>query len=329
MVAPCVSHRKEPAPESLSHVIMDTVDAESTGGFMANVHYAENGMAGTPFRTNPGLVRSGVASTEFFEMTPVIFHDEFLLLGSVHPGVKSNPYNERCLWIEDVATGKVRTTFAPGYGLASAFVDGDTFYAFAIPNDSRGAQHIDCFASTDLDTWESYPALYALEGEELFNETVCKAGDRYIMAYESRDARYPPFTIYFAESDDLKSWRRITGPVYGTDRYTACPSIRFIDGYFYMLYLEHRKPKWWFETFLTRSKDLLNWEQSPKNPVLDPEGSEEINTSDSDLVELQTSSGPVVRMYYCTGDQKTHGTVTWAEFAGTEPEFFHHYYPEG
>jgi len=293
---------------------------------MAKVEYSVNGMAGGAFRTNPRLIRSGQASTQFFEMTPVVFGGEFLLLGSVHPDTEGNPFDERCLWIEDVSTGEVRSTFAPGYGLGSAFVDDDTFYTFGIPNDSRGADHIDCFASTDLEHWESFPVLNALEGEELFNESVCRAGDRYVMAYESRDAHYPPFTIYFAESRDLRTWERITGPVYGTDRYTACPSIRFIDGYFYMLYLEHRKPKWWFETFLTHSKDLVHWEQSPKNPVLDPEDAEEINASDADLVELQTADGPVVRVYYCTGDQKTHGTVTWAEFPGTEEAFFGYYY---
>ena len=293
------------------------------------VRYSGNGMQGRPFRTNPRLVRSGLASEEFFEMTPVIFKGRLVLLASAHKDSALNPYDERCLWIEDVATGDVVSTFAEGFGLGSAFVDADVLYVYAIPNDSRGAKRIECFRSTDLRSWDSYTVLEALPGEELFNETVCLADGRYIMAYESRDAHYPPFTIYFAESSDLVAWKRIPGAVYGTDRYTACPTIRYVDGMFYMLYLEHRKPQWWFETFLTRSSDLLRWEQAPKNPVLDPEGIEDINTSDIDIVEYADNSGaPRVRAYYATGNQKTWGTVTWADFDGTQSEFFDWYYPQ-
>ncbi len=257
-------------------------------------------------------------------MTPVVYGGTLMLLGSAPAGAEGNPFDTRCLWIEDVATHSIVSAFAPGYGLGRGFVENDTFYAFAIPNDSRGAGHIDCFRSTDLEHWDLTTALTALEGEELFNESVCKADDRYIMAYESRDAHYPPFTIYFAESADLRTWTRIPGPVYGGDRYTACPSIRYIDGVFYMVYLEHLKPRWYFETYLTRSEDLVHWEQSHRNPVLEPEGVEGINASDSDLVEYQGQ----VRIYYATGDQKSWGTLTWAEFDGTERQFFEYYFAD-
>ncbi len=285
-------------------------------------------MKGKSFRTNPNLIRSGLACNEFGEMTPVLLGERLFLLGSAHKGAEANPYEDRCLWIEEVSTREVRSAFAPGYGLGSAFTDGDTFYAFAIPNDSGGAQHIDCFQSTDLCSWESRTVLEALPGEELFNETVCKAGERYIMAYESRDANYPPFTIYFAESADLLTWKRIPGAVYGTDRYTACPAIRYLDGTYYMMYTEYLKPRWWFETYMTRSTDLVNWDQSTTNPVLAPEGAEGINTSDIDLVEYREESGaPRVRIYYATGNQKTWGFVTWAEFEGTLEDFCTWYYP--
>jgi len=291
------------------------------------VYYVKNGMGGRPFRTNPELVRSGTASDEFSEMTPVIFRNRMHLLGSAHAGARANPYDDRCLWVEEVATGKVISTFAEGYGLGSAFADGDALYVYAIHNDSHGAQQIECFKTKDLQDWELWTVIEALPGEELFNESVCRAGGRCVMAYESRDANYPPFTIYFAESEDLVEWRRIPGAVFGTDRYTACPSIRYLDGMFYMLYTEHLKPRWWFETYLTRSPDLIHWEQSPKNPVLDPEGIEGINTSDVDLVEYREKGEDRVRLYYATGNQRTWGTVTWADFKGTQREFFDLYFP--
>jgi len=290
----------------------------------AKVTYVDNGMKGVPFATNPALLRSGVSSPgEYAEMTPIRFRGRELLLASAQKGARANPTGRLCLWMEDVETHDVLSTFAPGYSLASAIVAEDALHVYAIPNDSGGARRIDHFVSRDLLGWEKSSALEALEGEELFNESVCRAGDRYVMAFEARDAHYPPFTIYFAESRDLRDWRRIPGAVFGTDRYTACPAIRFVDGVYYMLYLEHLKPRWWFETYLARSRDLVRWELAPRNPVLSPLGIEEMNTSDPDLIELQ---GPRVRLYYLTGNQKGHFTSTWAEYAGSMRDFFAHYF---
>jgi len=228
------------------------------------VTYADNGMGGMSFPTNPALVRSGIASPgEYGEATPVLFRGSHLLVASAQKGARANPTGGLCLWIEDTRSRDVIATFAPGYSLASAIVADDALHVYAIPSDSGGAGHIDHFVSRDLMTWESSRALEALDGEELFQRERVLAGDRYVMAFESRDAHYPPFTIYFAESTDLRSWRRIPGAVFGTDRYTACPAIRFVDGAYYMLYLEHRKPRWWFETFLARSRDLVDWELAP------------------------------------------------------------------
>lgn len=257
------------------------------------------------------------------EMTPFLYSGKLMLLASANRDAEANPFGERCIWIEDVTTHEVVTAFARGYGLGSAYGKGNSVYAYAIPNDSRGAGHIDCFVSHDMAIWCMHTVLTALPGEEVFNESVCKAGKRYVMAYESRDDRYPPFTIFFAESKDLIRWTRMPHAVYGTDRYTACPSIRFFDGMFYMLYLEHLKPRWWFETYIARSPALIHWEQSPRNPVLRPEGVENINASDVDLVE----AGNTVIVYYAYGDQKSSGAVTSAEFNGTLGEFFRYYFP--
>lgn len=287
------------------------------------VNYTANGMAGRPFRTNPRLIRSGHISSDFGEMTPVVFQDRLLLVASGLPPAAANIYKpNRCLWIETVTDHSIVSTFAAGYGLCSAFVHKDTLYVYAIPNDSRGAQHIDCFWSRDLKQWETTVVLRAETAEELFNESVCEADGRFIMVFESRDLKHTPFTIYFAESCDLKNWTRLDLPVFAPERYTACPTIRHIGGWFYMLYLEYRLPQWRFETHLVRSKDLVRWEASPRNPVLDAEGVEQINASDMDLVEFNGK----VRAYYATGNQMGEGGVTWADFDGTLGEFFECYY---
>lgn len=77
-----------------------------------------------------------------------------------------------------------------------------------------------------------------------------------------------PFTMRFAESTDLKSWKLLPDDrVFTKERYSACPSIRFLDGMFYMTYLE-TKPGPRYETHIVRSRDLVRWESSPLNPIL-------------------------------------------------------------
>lgn len=63
--------------------------------------------------------------------------------------------------------------------------------------------------------------------------------------------------------------------------------------------------------------------------MLHPEAAEEINTSDVDLVEFEDpdrGGRPVVRLHYCTENQRTHGTTTWADYEGTLGEFLRGYY---
>jgi len=213
------------------------------------------------------------------------------------------------------------------------------------------------FKTRDLAHW-SKPRVVIRENpdEQLFNQSVCRVtyetaarpkgrrGGRqgrlshFVMAYESNDPRWPAFTIKFAESADLVNWRVIPARatqrgglaasqscnrIFGSDRYTACPWLTYLDGYYYMLYLEHREPRWWFETFLTRSTDLANWEPSPRNPILSPGPGEDCNTSDPDVTEFEGR----VLLYYSYGDQRTWSRLTRAEFPGTLRDFFAACYP--
>jgi alpha-L-fucosidase len=144
------------------------------------------------------------------------------------------------------------------------------------------------------------------------------------MAYETDDPSYPPFSIKFARSKDLESWTRVPEVVFGTDRYTACPCIRYVAGYYYLMYLEHRTPRWFFETFMARSKDLRTWQLSPLNPMLTPDGIDEgINASDLDVIEHEGNS----YIYYAVGDQRTWMNVKRANYPGPLREFFERHFP--
>ena len=294
-----------------------------------SVTYYPNGLTGRAFGTNPRLVRSGIVTEDLLEMTPVVFRDELLLLASAKEGTGAYHDWDFSLCIEKVATHDIIAAWADGYSLASAFIHDDTFYVFAIPSHAAGAQRMDCFWSSDLKDWQSKTILEALPRELLFNNSVCRADGRFVMAFESRAAKGEPFTALFAESTDLMTWTRLGSAA----RYVcgANPTLRYVEGTFYMLYSKQVTPRWWFETYLTRSRDLIHWEDSPIPPVLAPEGAEDVNTSDPDLVEFRPSPdspATAVRVYYGYGNQKGKGAITWADFDGTLPEFFKHYYDD-
>ena len=53
--------------------------------------------------------------------------------------------------------------------------------------------------------------------------------------------------------------------------YTACPALRYHDGFYYMFYLEQvplQTGGVCYETYLVRTPDFLDWQLSPLNPVL-------------------------------------------------------------
>ena len=128
----------------------------------------------------------------------------------------------------------------------------------------------------------------ATGGEHLLNSSVCRDEQGYLMAYESD--KPVAFCFKFARSKDLVTWEKIPGLVFrGTgNEYSACPVIRYIKPYYYVIYLHAAIPghNGWV-SFLARSKDLATWELSPKNPILEAGEGEGCNNSDVDLIETR------------------------------------------
>jgi len=262
------------------------------------------------------LVKQPEESAETMEVTPLAYKGKLLLMQCIRP-TAGGERKDFWLTIKDVNSGKVLSRFAEGYGLACALIHKGEFYVFASRYEGGDWNDVTMFHSRDLKTWASRLVIRQEAPEHLFNTSVCQAGDRFVMACETNDPRWPAFTIKFAESRDLVNWTKLPDAIFGTDRYTACPCLRYLDGRFYMMYLEHKTPEWRFETYMARSADLKQWEMSPRNPILAPEGNEGVNASDPDIAEL----GGRVYLYYATGDQKTWAKSKRAVFNGTLPEF--------
>jgi len=276
-----------------------------------------------PVKPEPALTNRELVMRDMCEISPFLWNGRLCQM-ECHRPARGGSVEDYYLLVRDVETGDEMARFAEGYGLACCLAQDGVFYAFASRFADSNWNDVTMFTSQDFKTWEQ-KVVIEQENEHLFNSTVCKGPNGFVMAYESNDPTYPAFTTKFAESPDLETWTKLPDATFGTNRYTACPCIRYVGGYYYVLYTEHRNPAHVYEMYVTRSKDLLTWELSSANPVLAPEGLDEgIDASDPDIIEY----GGKTYLYYAVGDQLTWMNFKRTEYAGTEQQFFEHWYQQ-
>jgi hypothetical protein len=294
-------------------------------------------------RQRPIITKLGTIDLDLVETTPVVFGGRLLRFEYVRAGYYANKTGDSYFRFVDVATGQPTPAFAKGWHLGCAFAEGRTMYVFGV--DKWGGSRVQLFRSTDLKQWESHP-LFDIPKWELYNTSVCKADGRFVMAFEvggPREVVGVPFTIFFAQSPDLEHWKLFPlDHVYSKEKYTACPALRFVDGQFYMIYLEAR-PGPTYESHIVRSNDLIHWQSSPLNPVLafskddkriaNPKLTPEqrnkiakaidINNSDIDLCEYR---GKTV-LYYSWGNQQGREFLAEAVYDGSLSKFLKSFFP--
>jgi hypothetical protein len=257
------------------------------------------------------------------ELSPFLWQGRLCHMACVRPATGGGR-EDYYLRLTDAATGEELGRLGEGYGLGSILVHDGAAYVFASRWEPDGWHEVTVFRSRDLTHWESRLAIQG-ENEQLFNTSVCRGRNGFVMAYESNDPAYPAFTVKFAESKDLWNWRKLPDAVFGTDRYTACPCLRYVGGWYYMLYLEQRTPRWHFETYLARSRDLRHWELSAANPVLAPHGlGDGINASDPEIVEVDGCTW----VYYAVGDQLSWMDLKRAAYPGSLRRFFESWFAQ-
>jgi alpha-L-fucosidase len=271
----------------------------------------------------PEIRKLGTLDLLVVETTPVVFRDRLYRFEYVRKEYHANKTGDSYFRFIDVETSTETAAFAQGYDLGCAFADGDAMWVFGV--DNWDGENIAVFRSTDLKHWEQHAAL-KLPGWGLFNTSVCKAGDRYVIAIEvgkPPEVVGVPFTMRFAESKNLLDWKLLPETcVYTKERYSACPALRFLGGWFYMFYLEAR-PGPSYETHVVRSKDLIRWETSPFKPVLkaspadkriaNPKLTAEQRAKISGAVDLNNSD-----MDLCEFRDTTVITYSWGNQQGTE-----------
>jgi hypothetical protein len=294
----------------------------------------------------PAIRKLGTLECDMVEATPVVFHGRLYYFQYVRgdyahkaPGFRDSYFR---FW--DVDKSAPTAPFAAGSHLGSACATAERMFVYGV--DRWGAGKVRVFWSDDLAKWRSAVAL-DLAGWGIFNTSVCRADGRFVMAFE---INAPPeetgvaFTTRFAESADGISWKLLPSKcVFSKERYTACPSLRFYDGAYYMTYLETR-PGPTYETFIVRSADLVSWETSPLNPVLTFSDTDRkianprlnqaereriakaknINSSDLDFCHHQ---GKTI-LLYSWGNQQGVEHLALAEFDGSEKSFLKGFFPK-
>lgn len=218
----------------------------------------------------------------------------------------------------------------------SAFKDGDRVY---VSGTRRDTKTVDVFSSTDLENWELVSSVETPDYvRATYNTSMCKGPDGYVMVIEisgDKTVIGRGFTIIFATSKDMKTWEIKPIEQYSLfkDRYTACPSIRYYDGYYYVVYLECW-PTFRLEPTIVRTKDMETYELGFFNPfmriddddkkIMYPdrftdeeidyiENAVDINVSDFDFCDYNGKT----RIVYSWGNQLGKEFLAQAEYDGS------------
>jgi len=294
--------------------------------------------AGEPAPDNPVLTKLPFAFDEGMENTPVIYQGRPMLVRNWR-SIKPEEQDQAYLFIDDMVTGQQVAKFGTGFSFVSGFVNGDELNVFATENtNAEWTKDIYRFWSTDLTTWSQERVITRQGDEHLFNSSVCRDDQGFIMAYESNTP--VQWSFRFARSTDLSKWEPVEGVQFSyLAEQTACanPTIRYFAPYYYVVYsgwcwkglgtrYEYLLPETRYTTFVARSTDLANWEISPtRHAMLDAVPGEGINNTDADLFEFEGRT----YIYYATGDQATWGTIRVAMFDGPLEAMLRGYFPEG
>ena len=206
------------------------------------------------------------------EVTPFVFQDKFYLMESWQKQWEYSFEKHQQLFeqdevrIRDVAADRIVSTPLIGHGLAYTFVWEGRAYVFGSywgTEKKWEVREVSMTSSADLKTWtKPEVVLRANDDERFFNVAVCRGPERFVMLVESNDPRWPAFTFKYFTSEDLVHWTQVPDAYYGVDKYVGGPALYYAGDYFYTLYLQSLGEAR-YETRITRSKDLVTWEDAP------------------------------------------------------------------
>ena len=291
----------------------------------------------------PQLIKLPFAYWQAMEHTPVILDGRPLMTFDYrddskgwHDQYAASMYT----YIVDLRTGQRIAECARGHSAHKAFADGKRLYVFATEaTNYEWFKDMHCFWTDDLKTWHREPAIQR-EGEErtVLNGCVCRDDQGFLMAYVS--ALVVP-VFKFARSKDLIDWEKVPELVFAGQsgkQYSNTPFIRYFAPYYYVIYYtpvdkagrpDPGSVMTRFASFVARSKDLVTWQLSPMNPMLEPGPDEGISTSDVALMELEGNTYVSYAASTQTAPPEGWSAVRVAMYLGPMKQFFESWFPAG
>ena len=294
------------------------------------------------FPTRPYIRKLGtIECNNIVETTPLIWKGELYRFEVVRrksftAGTVSQHWSDLddapCLRFVHVRSNTSTPLFAEEHTFGFPYVVGDTMHVVTGVGRNWGADTLDLLRSDDLVNWEKYGQIH-LPGWKIYNMNIAEKDGIYTLLIEISEPAEEagcPYTFRFLQSREMTNWELLPSQyVFQKDRYSGSPSLYTFEGdpYYYVGYLEGY-PEYRFAQSLARSKDLINWEYSPINPILmynefedkqiasaflSPSDrkrvAEALDTNNSDM-ELCEYLGRTL-IYYSWGDQR--GTEFLAE----------------
>ena len=303
-----------------------------------------NGLTAQSHWNNP-IQKEDPLGMPLVETSPFVFKERLYLLENHQrfwdfPGQKMGTlFHEDEVRIRDIQTDKIVSVALRNQGFGTVLTWDERVYVFAGNyGENKPWRHITeitMTSSADLKHWtEPVTILQAAPDEYFFNTAVCRAKDKFVLLYETNDKRWPNFTLRYMESSDLRRWKEIPGALYGKDKYVGGPALYYEGGYYYTLYAEYLGNG--YETRITRSEDLVNWEDAPddrpfvtfdtthKNIPLHKPDVSECNASDVELCYFNEQT----ILYFTGGDQHRCGDLQRATYDGTPQQLFEHFFKD-
>lgn len=305
--------------------------------------------AGPPPSWKNPIIKQGYLGSPLVEVTPLPFKGNLYLLEcwrshwNWHGQPSDTATSGDEMWMAELPRGpahydsrKYLGRVMKDHTLGTAIVWDDRVYVFAT-NESKKRREISMSWSDDIKHWSEPVKVFDSPKGSIFNVAVTRDEHGMVFLWET-NGYGQPFTMCCGRVDKpADPWNPgiIEGARYGMNKYTGGPALYYEGGWYYMLYLE-ALPGRKYETGITRSKDLKQWQDAPKGRpfiTFDPERTglplrpkkvKECNASD---VELCYYKGETI-LYFTGGDQLRGGDLQWATYDGTPRKLLGHFFDE-
>ncbi len=290
---------------------------------------------------NPVINKQGTVDINIVESNPVVFRGrlyrfEYIRHNKMVKHFRSNQTADSYFRFVDMENGNVSESFGHGLHMGNAFVWDNRIYVTAV--EGWGKSRFYQMESDDMKHWTTPVVILTNPLWKGYNTSVCRDSDGFMLTFElgaPEELVGEPFTMFFAHSKDLKNWEYLPDAVFGREKYTGGPMLRYFNGWYYFFYVDGSYEKG-FRQSVARSKDLRTWNDSPFNPVLNfseddrkisgqfsPEELEwihsavNINNSDMDMCEWKNG----LYITYSWGNQQGAEFLAEARAESSEQEF--------